>query len=94
MSEWDGEEAPSEHKLNDKQGVRLLAMAKAIRETTYIADYINQIKECLRQDSVEEARALWSDLSEEEQIALWVAPSFGGVFTTAERKALHHGEAE
>lgn len=90
MSEWDGEVAPSEHKLNDKQVCRLLAMTKALRETAYLNDYVHQIKGLLADGNVEDARGLWSDLDESEQIALWVAPTFGGVFTTAEREALHY----
>lgn len=89
---WDGEVVNEKPAINDKQVRRLMAMTRAIRESDYLADYIHQIKAFLRDGSRDDALALWSDLSEEEQIALWVAPSFGGVFTTAERSALHHGE--
>jgi len=91
---WDGEIILEEHKLNDKQVIRLLAMTEAIRESEYLADYVHQIKQALHEGRREDAVGLWADLSESEQIALWVAPTYGGIFTTAERKALHHEEKQ
>ena len=90
---WDAPVGFSEHKLTDKQVVRVLAMTKALREIPYLSDYVHQIKGLVAQDKIEDAKALWDDLSDEEKTALWVAPKFGGVFTTAERAALHHERA-
>ncbi len=34
----------------------------------------------------------WDELDSDTQIALWLSPRDGGVFTTAERKAMHSDE--
>ena len=49
---------------------------------------VNIIKDAIANDEPEIVLANWNDLSVEDQEALWVAPKFGGVFTTIERKYL------
>lgn len=94
MSEdWSGEVEDSKPALTDKQVRYLLEMTKAIREAPYIGSYISQIKEALGNGMIEDAQALWADLDQGEQTALWVAPSYGGVFTTEERELLKFGGA-
>lgn len=34
---------------------------------------------------------MWNEIPQDDQIALWLAPSKGGVFSTAERKAIKNG---
>ena len=49
------------------------------------AEYITQIKEAVSNNDTGTVKAVWGDIPEQEQHALWVAPSKGGVFTTEER---------
>ena len=53
----------------------------------FIKEYINMDEP--KWESVAEA---WGEISTEDKQALWLAPSKGGVFTTAERAALHSDE--
>lgn len=54
-------------------------------------DSISFIKEQLKLGEIEAAKEAYSELSEDEQKAIWVAPSKGGIFTTEERKLLKEG---
>lgn len=54
-------------------------------------DSISFIKEQLKLGQIEAAKEAYSELSEDEQKAIWVAPSKGGIFTTEERKLLKEG---
>ena len=47
-----------------------------------------EIKLAIWRDEDEQAIYLWSDFTEDEQVALWIAPTYGGIFTTEERKRL------
>jgi len=40
----------------------------------------------------ETAAECYAEITNEDKTSLWVAPSKGGVWTTAERKALHSDE--
>jgi hypothetical protein len=54
-------------------------------------DFISQIKEAIANNEPTSALCFWRDIheeSEDDYKALWRAPSKGGIFTTAERKAL------
>ena len=53
----------------------------------FIKEYINMDEP--KWESVAEA---WAEISNEDKQALWLAPSKGGVFTTAERAALKSDE--
>ena len=61
-------------------------MTEVLRDTKNL-DQVLQIKDSVVTDNGY-AVELWSEFSEDEQRALWVAPLYGGIFTTDERKAL------
>ena len=50
------------------------------------AEYITQVKEAIKQNDADTMRSIWLDIPEQEQKALWIAPTKGGVFTTSERE--------
>ena len=47
---------------------------------------VYRIKECIANDDIQGAAGYYADMSREVQVALWKAPSKGGVWTTEERK--------
>jgi deoxycytidylate deaminase len=49
------------------------------------------IKQAISEGEIEYAKECYGELSEDEQKAIWVAPSKGGIFTTEERKAIKEG---
>ena len=49
---------------------------------------IAEIKEAINNEDYEYAQGLFKDLKDDDQSALWVAPSDGGIFTTHERTVL------
>lgn len=66
-----------------------VSLSSAIREYW---DEINDIKEAIANERFEDAKTNFSDLPENVQRALWVAPTKGGVFTTDERKVIKEGK--
>lgn len=60
-------------------------MSRVIRDNW---DSVAFIKQTIAEGSPEAAKEAYAELSEEEQTAIWVAPSKGGIFTTEERKTL------
>ncbi len=50
------------------------------------------IKDAIFNDNLSEAKEAWNELDEEEQRALWVAPSKGGILTTSERATMKSNE--
>lgn len=66
-------------------------MAQVIRDKW---DSVSAVKNHLALGEIEEAREALSDLTEDEQSAIWVAPSKGGLFTTEERKLIKEGNQE
>ena len=70
---------------------KLIAHNEAWRNNSgsiyFIKEYINMDEP--KWDNVAEA---WGEISNEDKQALWLAPSKGGVFTTAERAALKSDE--
>jgi hypothetical protein len=85
--DWDGDIENVSHKLSDAQVVRLLAMTEVLRDEVNLCQ-ITEIKSMLRADDIQAALGYWSEFTEAEQIALWVAPTYGGIFTTEERTKL------
>lgn len=61
---------------------RLLAHSQAVRDNWHSVVYM---KEALAEEDSLKFREAWDELSREDQVALWVAPSRGGIWTTAER---------
>jgi len=78
-------------KEDDPQMDALLAHNEALRNNLvsiyFIKEYINM--DSPKWENVAEA---WAEISNEDKKALWLAPSKGGVFTTAERAALKSDE--
>lgn len=70
---------------------RLVAHNEAWRNNSasiyFVKEYINMDEP--KWENVAEA---WAEIPNEEKLALWLAPSKGGVFTTAERAALKSDE--
>jgi hypothetical protein len=70
---------------------RLIAHNEAWRNNSasiyFVKEYIN-----MDEPKWENAAEAWAEIPNEEKLALWLAPSKGGVFTTAERAALKSDE--
>jgi hypothetical protein len=88
MSDWDGDIKNVSHILTEGQIVKLVAMTDALRDDLDLLDQVVSIKRSVSEEDYEYALGLWEDLDEVEQTALWVAPRYGGIFTTEERKRL------
>ena len=63
-------------------------MNHALRSDLVLLEYVLKIKHAFAADQDMDARALWGELTQEEEEALWIAPKFGGIFTTDELKRL------
>ena len=61
----------------------------AVRDNLYS---ILWIKQTIFSDDLPAAVQAWDELDNDTQIALWLSPRDGGIFTTAERKAMHSDE--
>jgi hypothetical protein len=59
----------------------------AIRQIV-VLEYVLLIKRAIERDDSLFARQLFGELDREVQHAIFVAPTYGGIFTTAERNAL------
>ncbi len=70
------------------QVTRVMRLMHSLRTDPVLLDYVLQIKHAFADEVDEDALALWSQLSEQEMTILWVAPKYGGIFTTDERKRL------
>ena len=92
VSDWNGdvEEIP-EITLDNAAVARLLKHNKCLRDCLASVEHIKTCISCKRFD---EGREAWAELEEDEQTALYIAPSKGGIFTTEERKIIHNGFKE
>lgn len=96
---WVDGEVTEGQTLTNAQIERLLRMMEVLRDPANLKQ-IAEIKENCHfdgdsdVDSVERcyeyALILFQEFSEAEQQALWVAPKWGGIFTTHERKILRN----
>ena len=90
--DWVGQELvepdTTARALNPSQEKRLLEQIKLLRDDLTNLMQVSEIKCAIAREDYDEAIAMWQDFTEEEQIALWVAPKFGGIFTTHERKII------
>ena len=79
------------NQVSNEEVEKLMAHNEAWRNNSgsiyFIKEYINM--DSPKWESVAEA---FSEISNEDREALWLAPSKGGVFTTAERDALRSDE--
>lgn len=84
---WDGEVVNEEKALRPEQEARLLRHNELLRDLTNLEQLVEIKKAILRGDN-EGARYLWDEYTQAEQMGIWIAPKYGGLLTTAERKAL------
>ncbi len=84
-------EAVPDVSLTNGQIFALLRMTETLRDGEDVIGTVVAIKDSISQNDIGYADQLWSELSEDEQTALWVAPKFGGIFTTEERKIIKGG---
>lgn len=91
--DWAKDEVEdSKPVLTAKQIERLLSMTETLRKDYSAVLAVALIKEAIEKRDYMLVKQLWEELSEKEQEKLYIAPSFGGVFTTFERKVIKHGE--
>lgn len=74
--------------LTEGQHNGLLRLNHALRSDLVLLQCVVEIKIAFSGGDDMYARALWGDLTPEEEEALWIAPKYGGIFTTDERKRL------
>lgn len=85
----DSEVDVPEQTLTNAQVFALLRMTTVLQDTA-VCGTVATMKEIMDRDQ-SFAKQIWCELSEDEQTALWVAPKFGGIFTTEERKIIKGG---
>jgi hypothetical protein len=91
MADWmDGEVDVPEQKLSNGQIFALLRMTTTLQENNVMGTVV-VIRDSIESGDLSYAQQLWGELSEPEQTALWVAPKFGGIFTTKERSIIKGG---
>lgn len=66
----------------------MLGMVGALRADPRLLAQIAEIKIALDAEKLHDALALWDGLEEWEQNKVWLAPRFGGLFTTRQRQRL------
>lgn len=88
MNWYEKEVKFEDHKLSHSQVNRLLEMTALLCDDLQVMQTVVEMKQLIRNDDPA-WEDFWSDLSEEEQNTLWVAPTYGGIFTTKERKIIH-----
>lgn len=74
----------------DRELIRLRSHLAAVRENWKTVAYL---KEALEKDDKFMFLDEWVALGHQVQVALWVAPSKGGIFTTSERTKIREWEA-
>lgn len=95
MGEWfDGNIEEDQHKLNNGQILALLRMTEALRDNSVYASVYFIKEHMVLENGLSAASEAWQELTEAEQTALWIAPSYGGIFTTEERKVIKNGFTE
>lgn len=74
------------HQQNSSEEHEFLVKhSNATRENI---EEVYRIKECIANDDIEGAAGYYADMSRETQVALWRAPTKGGVWTKDERKLM------
>lgn len=90
VSEWDGDVVHEIKRLDAKQEARLMRLTAALRDDPFLMAQVADLKIALKNGVESEAAENWWGLEEWEQSALWVAPLYGGIFTTEERKQIRN----
>jgi len=88
VSDWNGPVEDAVSTQEEKRDKRLLVMCQYLCLHPDILMMVAMIKEALSKDMDWDAIGLWEQLSDHERIMLWIAPTYGGLFTTNERKRL------
>lgn len=86
----DQDVSAPDRTLNDGQVFRLKRMADLLRDPL-VFSAVGEIKSYLSVGDHLGAMQIWDELSDYEKECLWVAPRFGGIFTTEERKIIRSG---
>ena len=89
MSEWGGDVESTEPLLSVGQQGRVLKQNEAMRNG--LIQSVCQIKVAIDQGDMVYAAQCWQELTEDEQTAIYIAPKFGGIFTTEERSVIKGG---
>jgi len=90
-----------------KQQAELEGVERLMAHNSYVREHIDSIvaiKTYLLNDDYSSAYEAWEEVPADDRVALWIAPSKGGIFTTEERgkfksdewaaaRKQHHGEA-
>jgi len=93
-------EPEEQHTLTNGQVLTLLRMTEALNKPWIMEaaqviksriEGVEQLKQEYSVGFMEEAKEAWQELTEDEQTSLWVAPKFGGIFTTKEREIIQNG---
>lgn len=95
--EQDVEDLPEEIiHAREQSPEEKLAARKAVHDAAHgrHAESVAFIKERLADGDITAAQTEWNDIPQEDQLALWLAPSKGGSLTTEERTQLKNGEAK
>lgn len=83
------DDGPSQgHVLRPDQESRLLNIMALLCADVALLETVLWIKQALAEDRDHDAHDLWDSLDEPTQQTLWMAPKYGGIFTTRERKQL------
>jgi len=91
MADWmDGEVDIPEQTLSNAQVFALLRMTEALKDRTVLLSAV-ELKDSIAVGDMVLAEQVWTELSEDEKTALWVAPKFGGIFTSEERSIIKGG---
>lgn len=87
--DWNAPVEDAVSTQQDRRDKRLLAMNALLRDRPAVLMTVALIKEhLLLEENDWDAIGLWQSLEQDEQIALWIAPTYGGLFTPDERKRL------
>lgn len=85
--DWVEDEVLGNAPLRDSQVRRLLEMNKLLQDPANL-EQIAMIKRAFADDEKLASLDYFEEFTQEEQGCLLVAPKYGGIFTTAERKLL------
>ena len=81
------------NQASSEEMERLIAHNEAWRNNVHSIYFIKEyIGDPMKPSDWENVAEAWGEISTEDKQALWLAPSKGGVFTTAERAALKSDE--
>lgn len=82
----DDAEAAMLREQRDEYGRKVMTKEERAKETNALQSTIDAIKIGVANDDALAVIQCWLELDEDEKTTLWVAPSKGGPFTTAERQ--------